>query len=154
VASRLSTAHTEGRDAVRVVGGPALAVPGWRPVSRAPAVWTTDALGWGPAYEPHRVPEGAVIGGRLPLPPGIYAIAIEGEAVPSALPPPVLLSGPDAGPVRAQSLVFAPNGLAGSFTVATGEATTLRLQSGGPFIIKEIRLERTSTFSAENGLTP
>ncbi len=154
VASRLSTAHTEGRDAVRVVGGPALAVPGWRLVSRAPAAWTTDALGWGPAYEPHRVPEGAVIGGRLPLPPGVYAIAIEGEAVPSALPPPVLVSGPDAGPVRAQPLVLAPDGLTGGFTVATGEATTLRLQSGGPFIIKEIRLERTSTFSAENGLIP
>lgn len=154
VASRFSTAHTEGRDAVRVVGGPALAVPGWRLVSRSPAVWTTAALGWGPVYEPHRVPEGAVIGGRLPLPPGVYAIAIAGEAVPSALPPPVLLSGPDTGPVRAQPLVLAPHGLAGGFTVATGEATTLRLQSGGPFIIKEIRLERTSTFSAENGLIP
>ena len=41
-------------------------------VARAPAVWTTDALGWGPSYEPHRVPEGALIGGRLPLPPGDY----------------------------------------------------------------------------------
>jgi hypothetical protein len=154
VASRLSTARTEGRDAVRVVGRPALAVPGWRLLSRSPAVWTTDALGWGPTYEPHRVREGAVIGGRLPLSPGTYAIAIEGEAVPSALPPPLLLSGPDAGPMRAQPLVPAPNGLAGGFTVATEEATTLRLQSGGPFIIKEIRLERTSTFSVGNGLTP
>jgi hypothetical protein len=154
VASRLSTARTEGRDAVRVVGQAALAVPGWRPVSRSPAVWTTDALEWGPAYEPHRVPEGAVIGGRLPLPPGTYAIAIEGETVPSALPPPVLLSGPDGGPGRAQPLALAPNGLAGLFTVATREATTLRLQSGGPFIIREIRLERTSTFSATSGLIP
>jgi hypothetical protein len=84
----------------------------------------------------------------------VYVIAIAGEAVPSTLPPPVLLSGPDAGPVLAQPLVLAPHGLAGDFMVATGEATTLRLQSGGPFIIKEIRLERTSTFSAENGLTP
>ena len=95
-----------------------------------------------------------MIGSRLPLPPGTYAIAIEGEAVPSALPPPMLLSGPDGGPGRAQPLALAPSGLAGLFTVATREATTLRLQSGGPFIIKEIRLERTSTFSAANGLIP
>jgi hypothetical protein len=38
--------------------------------------------------------------------------------------------------------------------VAAREATTLRLQSGGPFIIKDIRLERASTFSAAGGLIP
>jgi hypothetical protein len=53
-----------------------------------------------------------------------------------------------------QPLVLGPNGLAGGFAIGTSEATTLRLQSGGPFIIKEIRLEQTSTFSAANGLIP
>jgi hypothetical protein len=152
IASRLSTARTEGRDAVRVIGCPALLVPGWKPRSRAPAVWTADDLGWGPSYEPHRAPEGAVIGGRLPLPPGDYTIAIEGEAVPSALPPPLLAWGPDGGPARLAPLSLSEGGLAGRFSLATREATTLRLRSGGPFIIKDIRLERASTFSAASGL--
>jgi hypothetical protein len=105
-------------------------------------------------YEPHRVPEGALIGGRLPLPPGDYTMAIDGESVPSALPPPLLVWGPEGRPLAAAPLSLAPAGLAGGFRVATREATTLRLQSGGPFIIKDIRLERASTFSAADGLIP
>jgi hypothetical protein len=95
-----------------------------------------------------------VIGGRLPLPPGDYTVAIEGEAVPSALPPPLLAWAPEGGPARRAPLSMAPGGLAGRFTVEGPEATTLRLQSGGPFIIKDIRLERASTFSAAAGLIP
>jgi hypothetical protein len=152
IASRLSTARTEGRDAVRVVGRSAVLVPGWKVRPRAPAVWPAGALAWGPSYEPHRAPEGAVIGGRLPLPPGDYVIAIEGEAVPSALPPPLLVWAPDRGPARQAPLSFSAGGLAGRFAVTGPEATTLRLQSGGPFIVKDIRLERASTFSAAGGL--
>jgi hypothetical protein len=154
VASRLSTARTEGRDAVRVVGRPALLVPGGKPIGLAPALWTTEALEWGPSYEPHRAPEGAVIGGRLPLPPGDYTIAIGGETVPSALPPPFLVWGPDRGPAGRAPLSFGPGGLTGRFTAEGPGATTLRLQSGGPFILKDIRLERASTFSAAGGLIP
>ena len=154
IASRLSTARTEGRDAVRVVGRPALGVPGWRPLKRAPAVWAAGALSWGPSFQPHRAPAGAVIGSRLRLPPGDYAIAIGGEAVPSALPPPMLVWGSDQGPVGITSLSLSPAGLAGRFRVTWRDATTLRLQSGGPFIIKEIRLEPASTFSAPDGLIP
>ena len=152
LASRLSSARTEGRDAVRVIGRPALEVPGWRPVARAPGVWTPAALTWGPSYEPHRVPEGAVIGDRLALPPGDYTIVIQGEAVPSALPPPLLASGSDEGPPQRDPLVLTPDGLTGRFAVRRQRATTLRLVSGGPFILKEIRLDRASTFSAAAGL--
>jgi hypothetical protein len=154
IASRLSTARTEGRDAVRVIGRPALAVPGWKRLRSAPAVWTADVLPWGPSYEPHRAPAGAVIGGRLRLPQGDYAITLGGEVVPSALPPPLLAWGSDNGPLGSRPLSLSGGGLAGRFTVAAAEATTLRLQSGGPFILKDIRLERASTFSAANGLIP
>jgi hypothetical protein len=105
-------------------------------------------------YEPHRVPEGALLGGRLALAPGDYIIAIDGESVPSALPPPLLAWGPEGRPLAAAPLSLVPGGLAGGFRVATREPMTLRLQSGGPFIIKDIRLERASTFSAADGLTP
>jgi hypothetical protein len=95
-----------------------------------------------------------VIGSRLRLPPGDYAIAIGGEAVPSALPPPVLVWGSDKGPLGITPLSLSPAGLAGRFRVTSGDATTLRLQSGRPFIIKDIRLEQASTFSAPDGLIP
>ena len=36
----------------------------------------------------------------------------------------------------------------------THRMTVLRLQSGGPFIVKDIRLERHSTFSPAAGLIP
>src|SRR5205814_10157138 len=72
IASRLSTARTQGRDAVRAIGRPALSVPGWTPVARAGAGGSADGLSWGPAYEPYRWPEGAEIGARLALPAGAY----------------------------------------------------------------------------------
>jgi hypothetical protein len=154
IASRLSSARTEGRDAVRVIGRPALAVPGWVPMRAAPAVWTTDVLTWGPTYEPHRAPLGAVIGDRLRLPPGYYAVAIRGERVPSELLPPSLIGGPGRTPaVFTTGLSPSPDGLGGLFSTAEKE-TTLHLEGGGPFIIKDIRLERASTFSAADGLIP
>jgi hypothetical protein len=151
-ASRLSTGRTGGRDAVRVIGQRAALVPGWTLLPRAPAVWTTADLGWGPAYEPHRAPEGALLGDRLPLEPGEYLIAIEGEAIPSTLPPPLLVSGRESGPQRTDPLDLAPDRITGRFLVPDGRETTLRLKSGGPFIVKKIRLERASTLSVRDGL--
>jgi hypothetical protein len=154
IASRLSSARTEGRDAARVIGRPALAVPGWVPMRAAPALWTTDALTWGPVYEPHRAALGVVIGDRLRLPPGDYAIAIRGERVPSELLAPILFWGPGRGPAAFTTpLAPSPDGLRGSFGT-TEEETTLGVQGGGPFIVKDIRLERASTFSAAAGLIP
>ena len=49
----------------RVPGG----APGRRRRGLGPA-----ALDWGPLYEPHRHPAGAVVGARLPLPPGRYRV--------------------------------------------------------------------------------
>jgi len=66
----------------------------------------------------------------------------------------MLVWGSDQGPVGITSLSLSPAGLAGRFRVTWRDATTLRLQSGGPFIIKEIRLEQASTFSAPDGLIP
>jgi hypothetical protein len=153
VASRSSRARTEGRDGVRVVGRPALAVPGWSPCRAAPGTWTIADLGWGPTYEPHRAPEGALLGGRLPLPPGLYGLTLEGEAVPSALPPAYLVSGPEGGPTISAPLALSSAGLTGTFAVAGGGPTTLRLRSGAPFIVKDIRIERASTFSGPAGLS-
>src|SRR6185295_445535 len=77
-ASIVSDRRTEGRDAVRIVGRTALATPRWRIVRPAIAEWGPAELGWGPAYEPHRHPDGALLGGRLPLAPGRYHIELTG----------------------------------------------------------------------------
>jgi hypothetical protein len=154
LASRLSTARTGGRDAVRLVGHPSVAVPAWTFSADTPGEWTAADLGRGALYEPHRSPEGAVIGDRLGLVPGTYVLTIEGEAVPSSLPPPQLLSGVEGAAPRVDPLGLAGGRLTGTFTAAGGRDTTLRLQGGGPFIIKDLRVEAGSTFPAAPGLIP
>ena len=152
IASRLSTARTGGRDAVRLIGRPSLGVPGWTLLAPTAGVWSPADLGWGPLYEPHRAPEGAVLGDRLRLPPGPYLLTIEGEPVPSTLPPPLLLSGPEGATPRVDPLDLAGGRLTGRFEVAGARETTLRLKGGGPFILKGIRVEAGSTFSPRPGL--
>jgi hypothetical protein len=143
VASVVSHGQTGGRDAVRVVGRPALEVPGWRVVSDAPARWGTDVLGWGPLYEPHRHPAGAVIGERLPLPPGRYRLRLLGESFGE--PPPTLTvqASPARGPVFGSSLLPEADGLVGDLVVpAEQRETTLRLEGGTAIRVDEIELRR------------
>jgi len=153
VASRLSIARTQGRDAVRVIGRPAVHVPGWSGSAVSEAVWTPSVLDWGPLYEPHRSAEGAVIGARLALEPGDYTMAIDGEAVPSGLGVPRLAAERDGDSGQAFPLMLEGSRLTGGFRVGGRGPTTLRLQGGGPFIIKDIRLAR-STFSHGAGPNP
>jgi hypothetical protein len=144
---------SEGRDAVRVIGRTAVAPPAG-PIVRGLARWTTSPLDWGPAYEPHRHPAGAVLGARLPLPEGRYEVVVVGEALPSALPPPGLRAADDGGrPLAATGLVEGPEGLAGGFDLPAPAAVTLALEGGRPLIVNEIRLRR-STFSPGPGPTP
>ncbi len=144
VASRVSTARTEGRDAVRVVGRPALIVPGWTFARQSSAVWPAAVLGWGPLYEPHRSP--LAVGARLPLPPGDYQLSLDIEAVPSDASPPVLEAIPDGAPggPRVGFTAEGPGAFRAAFSVPPdSHATTLVVQGGPPFVLKELRL---STF--------
>jgi hypothetical protein len=50
-------------------------------------------------------------------------------------------------------LALSPDGLDGLLST-TEKETTLGVEGGGPFIIKDIRLERHSTFLAAGGLIP
>ena len=68
--------------------------PGWRAGPAAARRWSPEALGWGPLYEPHRFPDGAEVGRRLPLPPGRYRLAVGGELA-RRRPPPRSWSAPD-----------------------------------------------------------
>jgi hypothetical protein len=141
-ASRLSDARTGGRDAVRVVGRPALAVPGWTVVGAAPARWGSEALSWGPLYEPHRHPEGAEIGARLPLPAASYRLFLEADDLAAAGPAPDLEVRPEApAGARRGTLRRAPGGFEGEFETRPDErALTLVVRGGGPFLLKVVRV--------------
>lgn len=137
--SVLSSGRTGGRDAVRVVGRPAVALPAPR-VERGTAAWTPSALDWGPLYEPHRHPAGAAIGARLPLPPGRYRVEIEADLLGPE--PPWLEVWPDGARSGIERpLVRTEEGLlSGTIDVAAARAVTLRLKGGSPLVLEELRL--------------
>jgi hypothetical protein len=142
-AAFVSHGRTEDRDAGRLVGRPALAVPGWVVDRASPAGWGADALGWGPLYEPHRHPEGAEVGSRLPLPPGRYHLLVRTGDVGSGGPSPELEIVPDLSqaPVRRAPLVPRADGLEAGFEVRPGErAVSLRLRGGGAILVQGLWL--------------
>jgi hypothetical protein len=144
VASVRSDARTGGRDAVRVLGRPALRIPGWTLARLAPARWGPEALDWGPLYEPHRFPDGAELGGRLPLPPGRYRLQVDADALGGAVGAGGDLEVRADGAVqgRRTPLRGRPGGFETEFEAQAGErALTLRLWGGPPFLVKELRLE-------------
>jgi hypothetical protein len=141
LASRLSDAKTAGRDAARLVGRPAVAVPGFRLVSAAEGQWGPDALSWGPPYEPHRHPGGAVVGERLRLGRGRYILTLEAETLGGPASPPRLEV--EGGGSRALVLLKpVPAGWRGAFDVVDEAEVTLRLRDGGPFVLRGINLSR------------
>jgi hypothetical protein len=143
-ASVVSHGRTGGRDAVRVIGRPALEVPGWRPTSDAAARWGPEVLAWGPVYEPHRHPGGAVLGDRLPLPPGRYSLRLRGERLTSSIPDLSVQDSPAHEPVPAVALWPEAEGLAGEIVVPPAQReTTLRLSGGGPLRLEAVELRRT-----------
>jgi len=142
-AATVTRARTDDRDAVRLVGRPAVSVPGWSADPQVSAEWTLEALGWGPAYEPHRVPAGAEVGRRLPLPAGRYRLVLSGEALAPDRAGPPLVVAPDrpGAPVRVSPARPAPSGWEAEFEVRQGErAVSLRLRGGGPILLMGLRL--------------
>jgi hypothetical protein len=144
-ASLLSHARTQDRDAVRLVGRPAIEVPAFRLVRPAGAVWLGSDLAIGPLYEPHRFPQGAELGSRLPLPAGEYRLLVEGEDLAPAGPSPLLEvagEGRHIPPSRQVTFGRTGHGLEAPFTVAPGEvAVSLRLRGGSAFRAERLRIE-------------
>jgi hypothetical protein len=142
-AASVSSARTDDRDAVRLVGRPAVAIPGWRLSRAASAEWAPEGLGWGRLYEPYRHPEGAPLGRRLPIPPGKYRLEIDADDLSGrAGPPRVELSADEPG-ARWRSVPVRPfpSGLAATLEMPTGpRAWNLRLRGGGPILVRRLRL--------------
>jgi hypothetical protein len=141
LASSLSHARTGGRDAVRLVGKDALAVPGWVWTRQTAARWGPEALDWGPLYEPHRHPEGVALGSRLPLSGGGYELTIEAQRLGAE--PPRIEVWPDQPSAvwRVAPTVETEEGLSARFSVAPEDrAVTIRMRGGDPMLLKELRL--------------
>ena len=116
VASSLSHTPTAGRDAVRLVGRPAVAVPGLSFRPQATGRWSASALSWGPLYEPHRFPTGAPLAERLALPAGRFRLVLEAEVLDAQAELPRLrLQGPRCGGLPAAPFTRVPEGLAAAF---------------------------------------
>ncbi len=139
-AATVSRARTDDRDAVRLVGQRALTVPGWR---AGPGVgeWPLEALGWGPLYEPHRFPDGAEVGRRLPLPAGRYRLSLIGEPLEAVGPTVVVAPDRPGAPFRLFPTRPAAEGWEADVEVRPGEqAVSLRLRGGGAMLLKGLRL--------------
>jgi hypothetical protein len=141
-AAVLSHRRTDDRDAVRLVGRPALAVPGWR-TGTAEGQWPPEALGWGPLYEPHRFPGGAEVGRRLPLPPGRYRLTVLGDVLGAGAPTVVVAPDRPLAPPRFSVARRVAGGWEADFDVRADEpAVGLSLRGGGAILLRELRLLR------------
>jgi hypothetical protein len=141
LSSSLSDGRTGGRDAVRLVGRDALAVPGWQVGRRTTASWGPADLDWGPVFEPHRRPEGAELGSRLPLCAGDYELLVDVERLGEGLPRIELWPDSPPGLWRPLPVADAGGSLVARLAVLPGDGgVTLRMRGGGPLILKGLRL--------------
>jgi hypothetical protein len=101
-------------------------------------------LAWGPAFEPHRYPDGAEIGSRLPLRPGTYRLRIEAELLPADAPNRVVVrpegTGVAADP-RWSPFTRTPGSLEAVFLVRESETAVTLLLAGPPLFLRRITLE-------------
>jgi hypothetical protein len=139
-AAALSRGRTDDRDTVRLVGRPALKVPGWQ-TAAAQGEWRPEALGWGPLYEPHRFPDGAEVGRRLPLPAGRYRLTVVGDVLGMGAPTVVVAPDRPLAPPRWTVARRVPEGWEADFEVRAGDrAVGLSLRGGGAILLRELRL--------------
>jgi len=141
-AALLTDAHTGDRDAVRVVGRPAVRVPRLELARSAVATWDAESVEWGRVYEPHRHPSGAEVGRRLPLRPGRYELDAEGEVLGADLPRVEIVPEGSGGP-RWVPLTPGEGRQVGHAPVEVREgeeAVTLKLLGGGPAVFERWHL--------------
>jgi len=143
LAAGLSARH-EARDALRVVGRPALAVPGWRYEPSATALWGPESLVWGALYEPHRHADGAILVDRTALATGQLEIDVD-PSLPPGDPPQLDVRLETQPPRGARYLLRYEEGrLVGAFdTAGFGPAAAprrLALVGGGPLLVEQVRL--------------
>ena len=145
VASSLSHVRTGGRDAARLLGSPAVAIPGWRWMASAEACWGPREVAWGNVYEPHRHPSGAEIGSRLALAPGSYLFKLQARLLTEHPPALSVRAEGGIGP-SAPTMPLDKSNLSGKFQVEPeARAVSLFLMDGGAVMWDAVCLQ-ASTF--------
>jgi len=104
--------------------------------------WPLEALGWGPLYEPHRFPDGAEVGRRLPLPAGRYRIGLLGQPLGAVAPTVMVVPDRPGPPFRLFPARAAAEGWEADVEVRPGEgAVGLRLRGGGAMLLKGLSVQ-------------
>lgn len=141
-ATAVSSREAGGREAIHLIGRRAWAWPGGAFLESAPARWRPSELDWGPAYEPHRHPDGASIGERFQLPAGRYRLGVAAELLGESLPTLVVRPPPGTGPSREAATTRNAGGIEARFEIAEGTTeVTLLLSRGSPLVLGELQLE-------------
>ncbi|HET7292145.1 MAG TPA: hypothetical protein VFM88_06965 [Vicinamibacteria bacterium] len=141
-AAGLSHARSEARDALRVLGRPALTLPGIAFTRSAPAEWDAQDLAWGPLYEPHRHPDGATLAGRARLPPARVEIETD-AALPIGDPPALVIREESPHAPREARLAMSREGARLTATLrveAPVRPVKLALEGGSPFLLRRVLL--------------
>src|SRR5262245_12868617 len=151
VAARVGDTRSDGRDALRLLGRPAVAVPGWIFAPAVTATWGPEALAWGPLYEPHRHPDGAVLADRVLVRSG--HIEIETDESLTVGEPPRMVVRTETQPPYTERFEMSRKGsrLVADFQVA-GAAAPVRLaiEGGSPLLLRGIRLSTFDTARVEH----
>lgn len=124
------------RDALRLVGEPALGVPGWSRERAAAGRWRPDRP---IVYEPHRWPLGRPLLPRLELRPGSYLVSLEVDQPPGMASPELVVEF-ERGGAHLTPLAGVGGRLSGRVVVDRPGPHTLRLRGGGPLTVKELQV--------------
>lgn len=128
------------RDAVRLVGEPAVLLPSLGLEDRVAAEWRLDLF-----HEPHRAPAGTVFAQRLRLAPGRYRLTLVRSEPLGATLPDVVLIDRTSRATRTYHAQAEGLSMSADFEVALEGEFDLALAGGGPQTFTVARLRRTES---------
>ena len=134
-ADRLSPrARAPEREAVRLIGSPALILPSMRFEAASTASWPMDLF-----YEPHRVPLGQTFARALPLSAGRYELTVDVSERLAANPPDLIVTDHRTQKGRRQAMQSVTTGatsITATFTVDVASDIDLSLIGGEPLALR------------------
>ena len=127
------------RDAVRLLGSPALLVPEFRFEGVSPAEWRIDFL-----HEPHRNPSGSLFARQVTLRPGKFELILRTDDSFGADLPTLRVAEHRTGGATSWAMRAEPQALGATFEVRARAEFNLYLVGGAPGMFSAARLRRLS----------
>jgi hypothetical protein len=127
------------RDATRLLGSPALALPSLRFEAQGRATWALNLF-----YEPHRAPLGVTFARAVSLEAGRYELMLETSDAVGGLPPALIATNHRTGKATRQEMRSAAGAraLTSAVDVQAASDLDLSLVGGGPMSLVRARLRR------------